>query len=335
MNCSGWPRWSCASLILTLGALVVAAEEPGKVTVVADGLDNPTGVCVHPDGDVFIAARSGVHRLHEGKLTTFANGFNTDIYGKGPKYNIGPLGVACLGSDRLVVGDGSNLDEAEVVYVFKVTDPGAKPLTPAQALNVLGPIPAGADSAKGEGNYYGVAVHSTGIFVTCNGDDTKGWVARSALVDRKPGELKPYIATKVATNVDAPVGITVSPDGEQLVVGQMGEINIPADSLLTMYDPATGKLLKMYKTGLHDIAGLAYSPKTGKLYAVDFAWLDTSQGGLFRLDVSGDEVKATRIATLDRPTAIAFGKNGDCYVTYGAADTDSKPNGKVGKISGL
>ncbi len=50
-------------------------------------------------------------------------------------------------------------------------------------------------------------------------------------------------------------------DGASLVVGQMGEMNVPGDSLLCMYDAATGKLQKSLKTGLHDIAGLAYSPK--------------------------------------------------------------------------
>ena len=38
------------------------------------------------------------------------------------------------------------------------------------------------------------------------------------------------------------------------------------------------------ETRLYDITGLAYSPKTGLLYATDFAWMQTDEGGLFRLD---------------------------------------------------
>ena len=151
--------------------------------------------------------------------------------------------------------------------------------------------------------------------MTCNGDDTKGWVAKSVITDGKPGELVPAIATKVATKVDAPVPILFTPDGPDLVVGQMGEVAAPpGDSLLTIYDPASGELKKSYKTGLNDIAGLAYSPKTGKLYATDFSWSDTSKGGLFELVIEGEEVKPRQILPLDKPTAIAIDKDGKLYV---------------------
>ena len=57
------------------------------------------------------------------------------------------------------------------------------------------------------------------IYITCNGDDTKGWVAKSVIKDGKAGPLEPSIATKEATNVDAPVAITFSLDGKELVIG--------------------------------------------------------------------------------------------------------------------
>ena len=67
-------------------------------------------------------------------------------------------------------------------------------------------------------------------------------------------------------------------------------------------DPKTGKLKKSLKTGLSDLTGLAYSPKTGKLYATAFSWSAPDKGGLFRLDVNGDQVKAEKILSLDKPT---------------------------------
>jgi hypothetical protein len=87
-------------------------------------------------------------------------------------------------------------------------------------------------------------------------------------------------------------------------------------------------LLLNLKTELHDITGLAYSPR-GQLYAVDFAWLDTTQGGLFQL--LKDEAKGIRtkkILPLDKPTAMAFGPDGALYVTIIAGEK----NGKLIKI---
>lgn len=322
------------ALSVSLVSLAAQAAEP-KTTVVASGIDNPSGLAVQQStGNIFVAARSGVHRLVLGEkptLHTEVGSFATDVYGKGPMYNIGPLGVGMLGDEHLVVADGSNPDEKEVVLVMKVGKESPKtPHTAKDAAFVLGPIKAGKDSAKGEGNYYGVAVGHGAIYITCNGDDTKGWVAKSDVKDGKPGALTPFIATKVATNVDAPVAITFSKDNKDLVVSQMGEMNMPNDSLLTTYNPADGKLIKSLNTGLHDIAGLAFSPKTGKLYAVDFAWIKPADAGLYELSVAGDKVTATKVLSLERPTALAFGKDGHLYVAHGLVEKDKGP--PAGKI---
>ncbi|QDT95121.1 NHL repeat-containing protein [Gimesia aquarii] len=298
-------------------------EEPKKpavtVKTLVTNLENPSGIAIQDGtGHVFVASRYGVYRYDaKGKTVDLEiAGYPTDVYGKGPKYNIGPLGLAFLNKDHLVVGDGSRPDGSELVRIYKVGDkPLAKWVKEDSAAQTLGPIKAGDKTAKGEGNFYGVAVGGGNIFVTCNGDDTKGWVAKSVVKDGKAGPLELTIATKEATNVDAPVAITFSPDGKQLVIGQMGEMNVPNDALLTFYDPATGKLNKSLKTGLSDIAGLAYSPKTKKLYATDFSWVDTKKGGLFELKIDGDKVTTEKIIALDKPAAIAFDKDGNLYLT--------------------
>jgi hypothetical protein len=83
--------------------------------------------------------------------------------------------------------------------------------------------------------------------------------------------LERFIATKEATHVNTAAGITISPRGE-IVVGQMGDINVAADSLLTFYSQQGNRLLNL-ATGLYDVTALAYSPQ-GQLYAADFAWMD-------------------------------------------------------------
>ena len=298
-------------------------------------LDNPSGVCVHPTtGHLFVSSRQGVFRLIPGKppkIYLEVTGFPTDIYGKGPMYNIGPLGVTLWGNDRLIVSDGSRKDAEELVRIYKVADaPPAKPNTEDSAEFTLGPIPAGEVSEKGEGNFYASVVWNDAIYITSNGDDTKGWIVKSEIKDGKPGALTGAIATKVETEVDAPIAIAISPDKSQLVVGQGGEVNVPGDALLTFYG-ADGKLAKKLKANLHDITGLAYSP-SGKLYATDFAWADTKQGGLFELVIEGEEVKPKKILSLDRPTALAFDKEGGLYITVFSLGKDTGENPAGGLI---
>jgi DNA-binding beta-propeller fold protein YncE len=325
-------------LSLCLPQASTADDAQPVARVFGRNLDNPSGVAIQPGtGHVFVAERRGVVRFFQKPGAAGAqptrgramevSGFASDIYGKGPMYDIGPLGLAFKDAQHLVVGDGSRVDGQELARIYKVGEtPPEKPAAEDSAVHTLGPVGPGEASAKGEGNFYGVAATSSFIFFTSNGDDTKGWILR-ATMEKGLGPLTPFIATKEKLGVDAPVGVTIGPSGD-LVVSQMGEMNVPNDSLLTIYHPQTGELKAKYETGLHDIAGLAYSPATGKLYAVDFAWVDTKQGGLFELTIEGDKCTARKVTELDKPTAIAFDPQGNAYITaFGTAEagSDTKP----------
>uniref|UniRef100_A0A7C4QP19 ScyD/ScyE family protein n=1 Tax=Schlesneria paludicola TaxID=360056 RepID=A0A7C4QP19_9PLAN len=313
-------------------------------------LDNPTGVAVNTagNGHVFVVSKQGVFRYVPGaagspsKIFLEVQGFPSDVYGKGPMYDIGPLGVTMWGTDRLIVSDGSRKDGEEVVRVYKIADkaPEVNTIPKEDAAEfTLGPIAPGDQSPNGEGNFYASVVWNDAIYVTSNGDDTKGWVLKAEIKDGKPGPLTPAIATKEQTGVDAPIAITVAPDKSALVIGQGGEVNVPGDSLLTFYN-SEGTITKKYATGLHDICGLAYSP-SGKLYAVDFAWVDPSQGGLFELVIEGDTCTAKKVPLLDkegkplqldRPTSLAFDKDGGLYITVFGTGQDTGDNPKGGVI---
>ncbi len=320
-------RLQCFATITICGlTATLAAEEP---TTISGGLNNPTGVAIQPDtGDVFVAERPGIVRFTLGadgasKKTVEINDFPTDQYGKGPIYDIGPLGIAFATAEYLIVGDGSQKDVDELIRIYQISgNPPTEPIKAASAILSLGPL-ASTDELKAEGNYYGVAFDGKALYATANGDDTKGWVVRSVLGDDDiPGELERFLATKEAVERDAPVAIAINGDGD-IVIGQMGEINVPSDSLLSIYDAATGDLKANFETGLHDITGLAYD-EDGNLYATDFAWMDTSKGALYKLSVDGDECTATKVADLDKPTALAFDEDGHLYVTvFGTAKEDS------------
>ena len=318
------------------------SSAPELKTLIVD-LESPSGVAVDPEtGHVFVASRWGVYRYDPAKhtqdvpkgekLVLAIASYPTDIYGKGPKYNIGPLGVA-VWKDWLIVGDGSRPDGEELVRVYKIEKEMPKETAKEDtAAFTLGPIKAGEASAKGEGNFYGVTTVGDTIVVTANGDDTKGWVLKSEIAEAKPGELTPFIATKEGLEVDAPAAATVTPDGKEIVVSQMGEVNVPGDSLLTFYNPADGKLIRSLETGLSDIVGLAYSPKTKKLYATDFSWVDTTKGALYRLDIEGDKVTPVKIIDLEKPAGLAFDKEGSrLYIaTFGADSGNAGEEPKEG-----
>lgn len=291
------------------------SESKGRV--ILSDLDNPTGVAIQPETGIVFISNSGasqVIKVVNGKAEPVITDFPVDVYGKGPKYNIGPLGLLFLDKKTLVVGGGGFVDGQDLLRVYELPEDG-KPIK-ADAMKASFPL-AEAGEMKGEGNFYALAATPEAIYVTCNGDDTKGWVSRATLKGTEVGPFERYLATKEATQVDAPVGITISPKGNYVVVGQMGEITVPNDGLLTFYDAASKEMLLNLKTNLHDITAVAYSPR-GQLYVLDYAWADPTQGGLFQIleDKSAESgVRTKKITALDKATAMVFDADGALYIT--------------------
>lgn len=307
-------------IVFAFALLAFAISTPAqaqKVTTVLSGLNNPCGVAIQPETGAVFVSDSGaarVVRVEDGKAVDVITDFPIDVYGKGPKYNIGPLGLAFLDKTRLVVGGGGLPDGEEKLRIYEIGDEAMKADKMASSF-MLEPT----DEIKGEGNFYALAVTKNAIFVTCNGDDTKGWVSKAGIDGDKIGPYSRSIATKEAVEVDAPVGATISPN-DNLVIGQMGEITVPGDSLLTYYNTETGEKLLSYETGLHDITALAFGRgEIRQLYALDFAWNDVSQGGLHQIvrdEKDGKPaVKCIKLTSLMKPTAMAFDDDGMLYVT--------------------
>lgn len=306
-----------------------------QMTVESTDLYNPCGIAIQPETNTLFIADSGNHRIVrmvEGKLEEVVVEFPEDIYGKGPQYAVGPLGMCFLDKDTLVVGGGGMKDGEELLRVYKVPAAGEAAIKADQMENSMA-MPAEGD-VVGEGNFYAVAATETGVYVTLNGDDAKGWVGKATREGNSLKDFTRFIATKEATGVDAPVGICTL-QGGHLVVGQMGEITVPGDSLLTFYTEAEGKEVGNFKTGLSDITAVGYSA-AGHLYALDFSWHDTTKGGLFRLVAEGEDgCIAKPMMTLDKPTSMVFDQDGNLWVTViGTAEGEAK-GGQLIKISGL
>jgi DNA-binding beta-propeller fold protein YncE len=320
----------------------VTAQERARPERVYYNLLNPSGLAIQPGTDcVFISTRFGIYRYdpsyqrpEQHKAGIEIDGYtHVNSFGPGPKYEIGPLGLAFLDRNHLVVGDGSRKIGADVVRVYKlpaVPPPPDQWIPEDKAEFTLSPIKPGEQSSTGEGVFFGVAVGHDAIWVTCRGDETKGWIAKSEIKEGKPGPLKLTISTKPATQVSGPGPITFTPDGKELVVGLTGDLNSDErDSVIAFFDPADGSLKRKLPTGLYDVSGLAYSPKTKKLYATDFAWKKPSDSGLFELTVDDDKMKATRVVPLVKPSALAFDAAGHLYVTVFDAQLDAADKAKA------
>jgi DNA-binding beta-propeller fold protein YncE len=322
-----------AVLLVGCFSATIANAEP-KITTVVDGLNNPCGIAIQPETNIlFVAdsAASRIIRIVDGKAEAVVTDFPVDVYGKGPMFNIGPLGLVFMDKNTLVVGGGGLKDGAEMLRVYNVG--GDLPIK-ADAMSGSATLPA-ADEVRGEGNLYGLVRQGEAVYVTCNGDDTKGWIAKAMIKDGKVASFERFIATKEATEVDAPVAITESPR-KQLVVGQGGEVGTLGDGLLSYYNPADGKLVANFETGLSDITALVYNASDGQLYATDFSWADTTKGGLFRIIASekdGKEVVRTKkVCDLDKPTAMVADADGNLYVTSFGSGEEGKLTGSVVKI---
>src|SRR5262245_10966897 len=112
---------------LLVASMAISAEP--KTTVVLTGLNNPSGIAIQPEtGAIFVSDSAALRVVRvgkEGKAEDAITGFTKDIYGKGPMYDIGPLGLAFVDKDTLVVGDGGKKDGEELLRIYKLPADGS------------------------------------------------------------------------------------------------------------------------------------------------------------------------------------------------------------------
>jgi hypothetical protein len=111
-------------------------------------------------------------------------------------------------------------------------------------------------------------------------------------------------------------GIAVGSEGH-IVVASARELNSDRSNRLRFLSPLDGRTVMEVPTSLRNIAALAYSPRSGNLYAANSAPIDKG-GGVYRIDDGSEPArpacKSVKISEAQRPTALAFGPDGALYV---------------------
>ena len=310
------------------------------------GLDQPCGVAVQSQTDHVFVAESGkgrVVRFVDGKLEEVVVGFPLRELENGFRFKAGPIGLTFLDSKTLLIGGAGQPPGQDVIYVASVPQTG-EPALNATDLLKLKPA-ADAKSNLPLGEFYGIVATESAIFATGTGAQKRGGLVKVAIREQQnptdPKSYGPLNYFPLANQAGAkgrPAGIVISPRNA-VVVGLMGQLGQEADSRLSFFRPTNGERLLSVETGLRDIVALSYGallPPSNKaqLYALDLAWEQPTEGGLFRLDaamVDGKpSVRPVKLASLQYPTAITLAGNGSTYVTIlGAVPENDLPQGKL------
>jgi hypothetical protein len=275
-----------------------------------------------------------VVRIARGAAEEVAIGFSKDYTGKSPIYEIGPLSLLFLDRDTLLVGDGGREAGTDQIHVVNVPEEGDSPVRVKREVEKRLRLQSD-DQHDSNGNFWAMTQLDNYIFTTCGDDKRNGWIARSAVRSKRPTSLKRFFSTVRSVQTRGPYAITTSPQGE-IVVGQAGEIQDVDDSRLLFFGPE-GDFLDSFKTGLNDIYGLAYGPNQGRLFAVDFCNARPNEGGLYKLVGTREGCRAVKLATLPRPSSLAFSDSGDLYVTTVGRYVEGAQvsNGRLLRFTGL
>lgn len=325
MTCTRALAFIVSLILIVVPAAVALAEITPEV--VLEGLRSPSAVAIQPEtGTVFVAetAAGRVIRVVEGEAQGVITGFLSDEVTH-PGEATGPVGLAFLSKQRLIVVTGNEKN----LRIYETPEPGGDEVTASDPAQQTAPL-----ESEDEGGFHAVAVDSQAVYAALGNEQT-GWIARAEVDGDDLKDLAVHIDTQGAVSRGNPVALVLSPRRE-IVSGEIGSIGEEADSLLTFYNQKSKEVMLSLETGLRDMVAVAYSPQTGRLYAVDFSGAESSQGGLFRLDAvrrdGKQAIKATQILELARPTSLAFNSSGELLITvWGSADAEA-PAGQLLKI---
>jgi hypothetical protein len=256
----------------------------------------------------------------------------------------GPRGVLFLDRSRLVVAGGDAKGLA-FIRLYELSDgkDQQKPLTADQREQNLAPPAAGESEARIFAFHALARTNANDLvpdllILAAQAKDSAPAVWKVHVRAGTLDELKPFRTTASPANAKTTSAVAVGSHG-YILLSQLAAVDGAAQSRLEFLNPVDASPIFELSTKLQEVVALAYSPRSGNLYAADFASRDSQRGGIYRLDDAGEPgkpvVAAVKVADVSRPTAIAFAPDGALYVTaLGSSDGQAENSGVLLKLTG-
>jgi hypothetical protein len=321
-----------------------AVAEEVSVETVLTGLSHPASVAIRPGGsaeryEVFVAD-SGARRVvkkwsnEPSRSTDVITGFpDASATGKRlPKGN--PSNLLFLDEKHLVAGFAGAPPEVRVYELPEADTPLA---AEAAKQRVIPELP-GEESEDAVGFCVGLARTRSNdyvadmLFVVFSGSHHADGLWKVPVRANMLGEMK-RLEIKPEFRFFRLTALVVSEQGYMVAVDDSSR---SIRNELMFLNPTSAQVVLSFRLGLSAVSSVAYSPKSGDLYALATLY-GTDEEGLFRLDDAGQpgerQIAVTKIVDIRRPAAMAFGPDGALYVTTLGEDTQ-EGSGKLLKVTG-
>ena len=315
-------------------------------------LQSPCGVAIRPEAngdnyEIFVsdAGTGRIVRVRSGQPETPEDAITGFVWQRksGDHFqSAGPRGLLFLDHTRLVV-TGSEGEGRAFVRLYELPD-GQTPLAAERYEQHVGPAASGEEPTVAVNSFHGLARtmanHSVAdmLIVTTVGKQESAGTWKVPIRAGTLGELDVFASAQPSDEPTMPGGIAVAPHGYIVISEPTAESN-PYVNRLKFLSPIDGSVALEVTAELPAIVSLAYSPRSGNLYAAAFASGNPEHDGVNRIDDVGEPGKpacaAVRVAEIHRPTALAFGPDGALYVTaLGERDEIETNTGVLLKLTG-
>jgi hypothetical protein len=335
-------RHSIALLLVQWAPIAIAQEV--SVETVLTGLSHPTSVAIRPGGtaeryEVFVAD-SGAQRVLKvssndpKRSADVITGFS-DASATGKKLPAGnPVGLLFLDEKHLVAGIAGAPPE---LRLYELTEADTA-LNADGAKQKVAPKLAGNESGDAFGSCVGLARTRSNdyvadmLVVAFGSTHHVNGLWKVPVRANMLGEMS-RLERKPPLQVLQPTALAVSERGYVLAVDAFSRLR---QNRLTFLNPINDQVVLDFQPDLSAIRGVAYSPKSGNLYALATASAK-EEHGLFRLDDAREpgeqQIRATKIADVKRPAALVFAPDGALYVAT-LEDKSERDGGALLKVTG-